>query len=139
VEYLILLSAEPPPLDKLQYLPPRIIHIDREHFLDWYKTAAEPELLGKEFGARVVVVAGAMQHHWTTICSDVDRGMSTCPDCDSCAYFGEGRFGEAGPFYRALAAKFLIPTGVTVTGRADLRKVKAAALERFVERHPPGE
>ncbi len=40
-----------------------------------------------------------MQEHWTTICYDVEREMSTCPDCDSCAYFGEGMFGEATPFF----------------------------------------
>ncbi|MBB5318012.1 hypothetical protein [Tunturibacter empetritectus] len=139
VEYLILLSSETPSPDALAYLPPRILHIDRQHFLAWYEKAAAPELLGKEFGARAAIVAGAMQHHWTTICSDVDRDDATCPDCDSCGYFGGGEFGEATPFYQDMAARFLISTGLSDTGRPDLRKVKAASLEQFVEEHPPGE
>jgi hypothetical protein len=138
-EFLILLSAETPPADALASLPPRILHIDRQHFLYWYEKAAAPELLGKEFGARVAVVAGAMQHHWTTICSDVDREMSTCPDCDNCAYFGDGAFNEATPFYQDMAARFLVSTGLTAEGRADLRRVHGASLEKFVEEHPPGE
>jgi hypothetical protein len=139
VEFLILLSAETPPPDALGHLPPRIVHINRQHFLGWYERAAAPELLGREFGARVAIVAGAMQQHWTTICSDIDRDMATCPACDSCAYFGDGGFGEATPFYQDMAAKFLISIGLTDTGRADLGKIKTAPLRRFVEKHPPGE
>jgi hypothetical protein len=95
-------------------------------------------MLAKENAARVAVVAGAMQHHWTTICSDVDRDMATCPFCDNCAYFGNGEFGEATPFFRGLAAKFLI-SHASEDGRADLTKVKAAALEQFVIANPPGD
>lgn len=117
VEYLILLSAETPPPDALECSPPRIVHIDRQHFLAWYEKAVAPELLGKGFGARVAIVAGAMQHYWTTICSDVDREMN----CDGCAYFGDGGFGEATPFYQDLAARFLSSAGLTDNGRAELR------------------
>jgi hypothetical protein len=138
-EFLILLSAEAPPQSTLDHLPRRIVHIDRDHFLSWYEKAAKPELLGKEFGIRVGVIAGAMQRHWTTICSDVDREMSTCPDCDNCAYFGDGSFNEATAFYENLAAKFLASTGFTEDGRTDLRRVDAAALQKIVEEHPAGE
>jgi hypothetical protein len=120
-------------------LPQRVIHIDREHFLSWYEQAAKPELLGKEFGARVAIVAGAMMQHWTTICSDVDRDMATCPDCDNCAYFGNGSFNEATPFYQDLAGRFLASTGLDEDGLADLRRVHGADLEALVEQNPPGE
>lgn len=139
VKYLILLSAEAPTPDALKYLPPKIVHIDQQHFLGWYVKAAQSELLGKEFGTRVDIVAGEMQHHWTTICSDVDREMANCPDCDSCAYFGDGRSGEATAFYRNLASQLLSSTGVTSTGRADMRKLRGRAVQRFVENNPPGE
>ena len=88
VEYLILLSAETPDQKERRVLPPQIIHIDREHFLAWFEVASAPEAKGNRDTIRISLVAGAMQQHWTTICSDADRGMATCPDCDSCAYFG---------------------------------------------------
>jgi hypothetical protein len=138
VEYLILLSAEKPPASALEALPPQIVHIDRAHFLSWYEEASEPELKGREFGTRVAIVAGAMQEHWTQICSDTDREMSICPDCDGCVYFGDGMFSEATPFFQNLAAEFLILTSLSKSGEADLGKVKPARLERFVEQHPPG-
>lgn len=48
-------------------------------------------MLGKELGSRVAIVAGEMQHYWTTLCSEQDREMATCPDCDSCALVRERR------------------------------------------------
>jgi hypothetical protein len=59
VEYLILLSAKTPPPDALDHLPPRIVHINLQHFLAWYEKAVAPEMLGKEFRALVVGVWGA--------------------------------------------------------------------------------
>jgi hypothetical protein len=138
-KYLVLLSAEDPPANARSLLPPKIVHIDREHFLGWYEKAAKPELLGKAFQTRAVIVAGAMQDHWTTICSDIDREMSVCPDCDSCAYFGNGMFGEATPFFHNLAARLLLSTGLSKEGKADLRQVESAILQRFVEENPPGD
>jgi hypothetical protein len=80
-----------------------------------------------------------MLRHWTTICSDVHREMSTCPDCDNCAYFGDGSFNEATAFYENLAAKLLASTGFTEDGRTDLRRIDADALQKIVEEHPAGE
>jgi hypothetical protein len=137
VEYLILLSAETPDPKERRVLPPQIIHIDREHFLAWFEVASVPEAKGNRDTIRIALVAGAMQQHWTTICSDADRGMATCPDCDSCAYFGAGMFGEATPFFQELAARFIVAHALTDTVEADLTKIKPALLRRFVEQNPP--
>jgi hypothetical protein len=137
VEYLILLSAETPAPKERRGLPPKIIHIDREHFLAWFEVASATEAKGHRDTIRIALVAGAMQRHWMTICSDANRDMVTCPDCDSCAYFGAGMFGEAAPFFQELAARFIIAHALTDTVEANLTKIKSALLQRFVEQNPP--
>jgi hypothetical protein len=63
--------------------------------------------------------------------------MSICPDCNGCAYFGEGMFGEAAPFFQDLAAKFIITHAMTDTAEVDLTKLKQTSLRRFVEQNQP--
>ncbi|WP_035354900.1 hypothetical protein [Edaphobacter aggregans] len=137
VEYLILLSAEAPAPQERRGLPPQIVHIDREHFLTRFEAASAPQAKGHRDTIRIALVAGAMQQHWTTICSDANREMVTCPDCDSCAYFGAGMFGEAAPFFQELAARFIVAHALTDTVEADLTKIKSALLQKFVEQNPP--
>jgi hypothetical protein len=140
VVYLILLSPEEPrwekrkELERMGHLPPQIIHIDRSHFLDWFKVKVSK--LQAPINMQIDFVAGAMQDHWVTICSDKDREMAACPDCDNCAYFGEGMFNEANPFFRGLAARFIASHAIDSRG-ADLRKIEGATLKRFVEGNPP--
>lgn len=139
VKYLILLSSDEPRWAKRKEmelkgtLPLQIIHIDRSHFLDWFKVKVSKLLA--PLNMQIDFVAGAMQDHWVTICSDKDREMASCPNCDNCAYFGEGMFSEANPFFRSLAARF-INDHATDSNGADLRKIKGATLKRFVERNP---
>ena len=140
VEYLILLSPDEPrceerkELGRTGTLPLQIIHIDRSHFLDWFKVKVSK--LQTPINMQIDFVAGAMQDHWVAICSDRDREMAACPNCDNCAYFGEGMFNEADPFFRGLAARFIASYAIDSKG-ADLRKIKGATLKRFVEMNPP--
>lgn len=39
VRYLILLCADEPPKEAHKHLPPKIVHVDRCHFLEWYAVA----------------------------------------------------------------------------------------------------
>jgi hypothetical protein len=140
VVYLILLSPEEPrwekrkEMERMGTLPPQIIHIDRSHFLDWFKVKVSK--LHPPVNMQIDSVAAAMQDHWVEICSDKDREMAACPNCDSCPYFGEGLFNEANPFFRGLAANFIANQAIDSKG-VDLQKIKGATLERFVERNPP--
>jgi hypothetical protein len=140
VKYLILLSPDEPRWERREelflmgMLPPQIIHIDRSHFLGWFKVRVSK--LQAPLNMQIDFVAGTMQDHWVTICSDSDREMAACPNCDSCAYFGEGTFNEANPFFRSLAARF-IDKHATDSEGADLRKIRGAALKRFVEKNLP--
>jgi len=137
VEYLILLSGEAPPAAAGRKLPPHIMHIDREHFLAWFQPKWEQESRKHKNEVRLEAVAGAMHEHWTTICSDADRQMSTCPHCNECPYFGEGIGGEASPFFRDLAARFIGTHAMTGSCEADLKKIKPASLRKYVSDNPP--
>jgi hypothetical protein len=139
VKFLILLSSEAPPPDALQYLPPQIIYIDQQRFLAWYEKVSEPKSKADRTAMQLEIIAGAMNEHWTKICSDVDRDMSTCPECDACPYFGEGEFNEATPFFQHLATRFVISNGLAAGGNISLSQIKSNSLEEFVEHHPPGE
>lgn len=136
VHFLILLSEEDPPVHALSTLPPEVIHINQKHFLAWYENASLPQARGQEFATRVAVVAPAMQEHWISLCSDVGRAMSICPDCDGCPYFGTGSFGESTPFFQDLAARFIIANGALSQDGFDLGDIKPVALQRFVEGNP---
>jgi len=72
--------------------PPQIIHIDIEHFLDWFEVASQSERIGERNSIRIDVIAGDMQDHWVTICRDTDRDMAACPDCDGLSLFRRGGF-----------------------------------------------
>lgn len=109
VEYLILLSSDAPVANKLAELPPKIIYIDRRRFQAWFERALSDNL-------RIELLAGAMQEYWTTICSDREREMAQCPNCDNCPYFGEGMFREATPFFLNSAVRFISRAVATAPG-----------------------
>jgi hypothetical protein len=136
VRYLILLSAKAPPANRRSELPPEVIHIDHKHFLDWYESVSKGKREADENRLRIGLVAGRMQEHWNRICGDADRELAVCPDCDSCAYFGEGMFGEAAPFFGRLAARFII-IHATTGSQIDISRIDAKSLQRFVEENPP--
>jgi hypothetical protein len=138
VKYLILLSADVPPDKKRPSLPRSIIHIDRRHFLAWFKPHDAREAQRRRLRLRAEVIVGAMHNHWTEICSDVDRNDSTCPNCDDCAYFGEGIFGEATPFFRKLANQYLVTISLkSRLTEAALTDIDPTSLRSFVEQNPP--
>lgn len=122
VKYLILYDQENPPSRYAAQLPPEIIHLDHVHFLDWFaRVVAKPQMA--QF--RLDLIAAAMREYWVEICCDKERDMATCPDCDSCAYFGAGEFGKATLYFRLLAAKFMAQTGVRNSRELDLTTVKS--------------
>lgn len=88
----------------------------------------------------------------TTICSNADRDIATCPDCDNCAYFGDGISGEATPFFQELAARFIVAHELTarveaepdedqVSATSEIRRAESTGMSwthsiSFPHRHP---
>ena len=125
VKYLIVLSAREPSKTERLLLPEIILHIDHAHFLGWAKKS------GKMLNLRLSIIGRVMQEYWVTICPESERDMAVCPDCDSCAYFGNGEFGEAGPFFKNQAAEFIADDVATVW---DFTKIRSTKLKQFVEK-----
>jgi hypothetical protein len=128
-EFLILLSPEHPRPDCRAELPPRIVHIDLNHFLEWF-TAIQQNSIRRN------AIAGEMQAHWVTICPDKERDMAVCPNCHECPYF-EAMFGEFEPHFYNLAAQFMVKYAIADSPEANLRKVRSDDLRLFTESQPP--
>lgn len=140
VKYLIVLSADDPSDQKWKLLPPKIIHIDRQHFLDWYKPEgrryAEQAQVNSRLNARMNIVAEAMQEIFTNICDATDRDMAACPNCELCPYFGDGTNG-AKLVFQKMAADFIAKQTIDrnagkKANMIDLRRIQSAKLQRYV-------
>lgn len=140
VRFLIVLSESMPSPRESAALP-KIVRIDRAHFGKCYANAcadyARKHQRGEKLTARVNLIAGAMQEHWVKICPDAGRQIATCPDCNSCPYFGDGNAGEAVGVFQRLAIDFAFAHCVRPNGapgnEIDLAKVREAELRRRVE------
>ena len=145
VRFLIVLSDSKPSAREAAALPPEILPIDREHFGPWFAKASteygREHQPGEKLTARVNLIAGAMQEHWLTLCPDRDREMATCPDCNSCPYFGNGMAGEAAVLFQRLATDYAIAHCARQDAEAgnefDLSRVREVDLRRIVETHGP--
>jgi hypothetical protein len=144
VRFLIVLSESMPSARDSVALP-KIVGIDRAHFGEWYARAcgeyARKHQPGEKLTARVNLIAGAMQEHWVRICPDAGRQMASCPDCNSCRYFGDGTAGEAVGVFQRLATDFAfahcVRPDAAPGNEIDLAKVREADLRRHVEAHAP--
>ena len=108
---IVLESNNPPPALKRQ-LPKRIIHVDKDHFTEWYIAAAREYAKQKEKEAepernrvRLHVLTGEFKSRWVAVCGHKERDMALCPDCDSCPYYGEPHTATAD--FENLALTFL--------------------------------
>lgn len=145
VRFLIVLSESKPSPREAAALPPEILPIDREHFGGWFAKASaaywREHQPGEKLTARVNLIAGAMQEHWLSLCPDSDRPMATCPECNSCPYFGDGTAGEALGFFQRLATDYALAhcarPGAERGDEIDLAKVREGELRRIVEAHGP--
>jgi hypothetical protein len=101
VKVLIVLDQNDPDKAIRKKLPKKILHIDKNHFEQWYREAARQYAQAKDSEnahnrniARLEIIAGRVHQHWLEICPDQSRDMATCPECDLCPYFGQGAMFE---------------------------------------------
>lgn len=99
VEYLILLSPETPPADKLRLLPDTILYIDIEKFVPWFREKCKEFIQDKEKNLeeqqlllRIELIKGEFYRRYLEVCPDRDRDMAICPSCQGCAYEPEYDF-----------------------------------------------
>jgi hypothetical protein len=127
VKHLIVLSHKVPSKGARELLPPHIIYIDHDHYIPWLETECRIPF-------RIMTVADEMQEYFVTVCPDRERDGGTCPICDDCPYCGEGLQNEATPFFGRVAAEFVALHAIGKNNEADLRRVDAESIRRYVER-----
>lgn len=99
VEYLIVLTQENPPNNKLKLLPKTIFHIDIEKFVPWFRQKCrefvenrEKNLEEQQLTLRIELIKGEFYRRYLEVCPDKDRDMAICPSCQGCAYEPEDDF-----------------------------------------------
>jgi hypothetical protein len=68
-------------------LPETIIELDYKHFEEWYLPKGYEYANKKRADELLDYIADIFQSRFVANCKDADRDMSSCPDCNLCAYF----------------------------------------------------
>jgi hypothetical protein len=99
VKYLVVLCPGEPKPSIRKLLPEKIIYIDIETFVPWYRIASRKYALNKErereqmqLTLRFELIRGEFYRRWLHVCPRVDGDMAACPACQGCAYEPEFDF-----------------------------------------------
>jgi hypothetical protein len=101
VRYLVVLSPEKPSFDKMKYLPKEILYLDIDKFVPWFRNKCKEfmetksvEIEKEQIFLRIKLLAGEFNKRYINICPDKKREMSTCSNCQICAYEPEINFAD---------------------------------------------
>lgn len=107
VNILIVLNPLQPTKEIKSKLPKTIIYIDIDDFIQWWRPKARTYSKTKKIQSLINLIAEEFQRRFVSECCDIERDMSTCPECDLCPYFGEGTAYEASSIFQKMALKFM--------------------------------
>lgn len=90
---LMVVFYPSPPSDEIKNLvPAEIINLDQEDFREWFVPKADKYIKNhnrNHTDSRFwSLVTGEFQRRYYDLCSDKNRELITCPDCDLCPYNG---------------------------------------------------
>ena len=128
VEWLVVLNPSVPPPEIAEKLPREIKYLDIVAFSEWFKDAGREYALGKTLERKLAVVGEEFHRRWLDVCPDRDRDMAACPECESCAYFGDG---AGNPTWKGLAFSFLRRHGYPIDPDLDVTQIPAEQLDAF--------
>jgi hypothetical protein len=141
VKILIVLEGEKPPPAIRRRLPEKIIHLDKKHFVRWYRKAAKKYAEEKQKGVghqrdlvRLQFLASEFQKRWLAVCGHKDGESATCPHCNLCPYFGEPY--SATPTFEAMALDFL---NERKTKKFDLGSLPDPAIDDYAVKRLAGD
>lgn len=108
VKVLVMLTPSKPPTKLKGKLPKNLIYVDIPDFVEWFRPKAKEYADAKRIQNIIDLIVGEFYRKFQSECQDKERELSTCPECDICAYFGEGIASEASNLFRDMALKFVM-------------------------------
>jgi hypothetical protein len=95
------LSSAKPPASKLHLLPEKILYLDRDKFVPWFRESCrrysenkKAEIEQQQLTLRLELIKGEFYRRWLFVCPNKDGDMAICPSCQGCAYEPEFDFYE---------------------------------------------
>ena len=137
VSILIVLNPSKPSKEKKVQLPEKIIYIDIDDFVAWWPKKVKTYAALQRAQAHMDLIAAWFRKRFLSdiisTCDDRDRDMSTCPHCDSCAYFGNGTGKELSfSIFQKIALEFIIFSNYSIASQEfRLSGITPSELEDF--------
>ena len=132
VSVLIVLTSDEPPKNMMKELPKKIIHIDIDDFVKWWRPRAKTYAKKKRHQGIIELIAHEFQKRFVTDCDEKERDMSTCPNCDLCPCFGEASAYEASSIFQEMALKFIALYEYPITSEDfSLSTIKPLKIDKF--------
>ena len=96
VKFLIVLTPNEPSAAKRKLLPEKILYIDHNKFVPWFKIKAKEYADSKNSARQQIritlllqLIKGEFLRRYFIGCPDKDRDMANCPTCEMCPYCPE--------------------------------------------------
>lgn len=132
VNILIVLNPSKPSNGIKDRLPTTIIYIDIDDFVEWWRPKARAYAHNSRIRGIVDLIAGEFKKRFIRNCSDKDKDMAVCPECDLCPYFGDGTLHEASSVFQEMALKFIALYDYPITSEGfNISTVKPSDLDKF--------
>lgn len=120
--FLVVLESKPPSKIIKKRLPNNIIHIDINHFSEWWLTSTD----SNRFNSIVILICTELEKIYYRNCSDTDRSMAICPNCNCCSYF------DSTINFKSMAVRFIASKGFNVLDKSfTLNEINSKELESF--------
>jgi len=118
--------------EELEPLPKYIVYLDIPDFVQWFKPRAKEYAIKKQQMHVVNRLGNYFKTLYVKDCSDKERDMAVCPNCELCPYFGEG-MGEGWTAFQEIAGAFIAFNGIgkSIEEKFDIGKMDPNALYGF--------
>jgi len=87
---LIILNPTQPTDDVIDKLPDYFMQIDIPDFVNWWQPKAKEYSKKSRIKGILLILSNVIKSKFVENCMDKGRDLSTCPECDICAYNEEG-------------------------------------------------
>ena len=132
VSILIVLNPAKPPEAMKTNLPQRIIYLDIDDFVNWWRINVQSYAKMKRIEFIIYMIANEFKMRFVRSCVYKDNSMTTCMACDLCPYFGNGIAYESSAIFQQMAFKFVAFCKLPITSEDfHLSIIKPLEIDHF--------